>query len=108
MNYFISLFLPCILGIFIYYVCNGESNKFELLIIFLVNVLISNLFGMGVLFLKSNYVYSLIIKLEEDYRFAFKYMLLLTLISIIIGFISIIIKKYLIFDIEVENGAKKK
>lgn len=107
MELLLVIFLPCVLGIFTYYIFTKEKDKFLLSLIYLVNVLLTNLVSMGVLYLKNNEIYSLITRFEGDYRFAFKYMVLATTISLVIGVVSMIIKKYIVFDVEVENGRKK-
>lgn len=107
MEFSLVIFLPCVLGLFSYFIFTKEKNWFELLLIYLVNVLLTNLVSMGVLYLKNDEIYSLITRFEVDYRFAFKYMILATVIGLVIGVVSAIIKKYLVFNIEVENGRKK-
>ena len=79
-----------------YFIFTKEKNWFELLLIYLVNVLLTNLVSMGVLYLKNDEIYSLITRFEVDYRFAFKYMILATVIGLVIGVVSAIIKKYLV------------
>ena len=108
MNFFIVFFLPCILGLFIYYVLVKEKKYFDLGIVYLLNVLFTNVFNMCILYLKSKDIYDLGYRLEGDYRFALKYILLSLVFTTIFGFIFVIIKKYFSVTMEVENGNKQK
>lgn len=108
MNFYITFFLPCVLGLFIYYVLSNEKKYFDLGITYFVNVLLTNVLNIGVLFFKDETYYSLVERIEGDYRFAFKYMLLAVAISSAIGLLSVIVKKYFSVSVEVKNGRKKK
>ena len=53
-------------------------------------------------------MYSLTYRIEGDYRFAYKYILLSLACSLVLAFVFAIIKKYFSITMEVENGNKKK
>lgn len=108
MNFYIVFFLPCILGLWAYYVLSKDTKKFNLGIYYLLNVLFTNLGCILVLFLKDKTIYSLTTRLDGDYRFAFKYLVLGVFISFIFGVVSAIAKKYCSVSVEVKNGRKKK
>jgi len=108
MNFYIVFFLPCVLGLFIYYILTNEKKYFDLGLLYFINVLLTNLFGVGFLYMKDETYYSLVTRLEGDYRFAFKYMLLAVVISFVFGLFSAIVKKYFSVSVEVKNGRKKK
>ena len=94
MSFYLTIFLPCVLGLFIYYILTNEKRYFDLGLVYFVNVLLTNLLNIGILYFKDESYYSLITRLEGDYRFAFKYMLLATAIGVVLGIFSAIIKKY--------------
>ncbi len=108
MSFYLTIFLPCVLGLFIYYILTNEKRYFDLGLVYFVNVLLTNLLNIGILYFKDESYYSLITRLEGDYRFAFKYMLLATAIGVVLGTFSAIIKKYFSVSVEVKNGRKKK
>lgn len=108
MNFFIVIFLPSILGLFTYNVLVKEKDYFNLIIVYLLNVLFTNLINITYLFLKSREMYSLTYRIEGDYRFAYKYILLALACSSIFAFVFAFIKKYFSITMEVENGNKKK
>lgn len=108
MNFYIVFFLPCVLGLFIYYILTNEKKYFDLGLVYFINVLLTNLLGVGFLYMKDETYYSLVTRLEGDYRFAFKYMLLAVAISFVLGLFSAILKKYFSVSVEVKNGRKKK
>lgn len=107
MNYYIVFFLPCVLGLWAYYVLSKEKKNFNLGIYYFLNVLFTNLGSVLVLFLKDKNFYSLTARIDGDYRFAFKYMIMSVMISFIFGVISAVIKKYCSVSVEVKNGRKK-
>lgn len=107
MNFYIVFFLPCVLGLLVYYILTKEKKYFNLGLIYFVNVLLTNICNMGVLFIKDKTYYDLVNRIGGDFRFSFKYMLLGILFSIIVGVTSAIIKKYCVFSVEVKNGRKK-
>lgn len=107
MNFYIVFFLPGVLGLWSYYVLTKEKKNFNLGIYYFLNVLFTNLGSTLVLFLKDNTFYSLTARIDGDYRFAFKYMIMSVLFSFILGVISAVIKKYCSVSVEVKNGRKK-
>lgn len=107
MNFYIAFFLPCILGLLVYYIFTKEKKHFDLGIMYLVNVLLTNMCSIGIMFFKDKLDYSLVTRLEGDFRFAFKYMLLGTVVSVVIAIVSVIVKKYFSVSVEVKNGRKK-
>lgn len=108
MNFFIVFFLPCILGLFIYYKLVNKKKKFDLSVVYLLNVLFTNILNMIVLYLRNTDVYNLGTKIEGNFRFSLKYILLSLIMTTVISIIFVIIKKYISITIEVKNGKKKK
>ena len=108
MNFFIVFFLPCILGLFIYYKLVNKKKKFDLSVVYLLNVLFTNILNMIVLYLRNTNVYNLGTKIESNFRFSLKYILLSLIMTTVISIIFVIIKKYISITIEVKNGKKKK
>lgn len=107
MNFYIVFFLPCVLGLWAYYVLSKDTKKFNLGIYYFLNVLFTNLGSIMILFLKDKTYYSLIDRIAGDYRFAFKYLLMSVLISFVFGVVSAIARKYCSVSVEVKNGRKK-
>lgn len=107
MDFYIVFFLPSVLGLLVYYVLTKEKNYFYLGLSYFVNVLLTNLVSTGVIFIRDKAYYSLIDRINGDYRFAFKYLLLAVLITVVIGVVSAVAKKYCSVSVEVKNGRKK-
>ena len=72
-----------------------------------MNVLFTNICNMIVLYLKDSKIYSLSNRINGDFRFALKYILLSLVFSFVVGVVFAVIKKYFKLSLEVKNGKKK-
>lgn len=108
MNYLITYFLPSILGLKLFSTMNKETNKFNLIIYYLLFVLFSNFFCMFILLISDQAIYNLSNTLENNLSFCFKYIFITMVLNIILSALFTIISKYLTISIEVEKDGKIK
>lgn len=108
MNFYVTFFLPNIIGLFLYKLVTKEEKVKELIINYLIQVLFSNLPMMVVLIFRKHNISNFMDYVENNFAFALKYMLVVMVIGAVIGCLMAIIKKYFTFSVEVTNGRKKK
>ncbi len=110
MDFYITFFLPSILGLAFYSYLKKENNIVVLGIDYLLLTLLSNMITMIFLVIRGSIRegVNLVMHVNQNFSFAVKYMLLTMVISLIIGVVLYIVNKYCSFSIEVTNGKKKK
>ena len=108
MNFYVVFFLPSILGLLLYKVLTKENEVKELIINYLITTLFSNLFLMGMLIVRQHGVTNFMSYVQNNFIFSFKYILFSMIFSAVFGIVFAVVKKYLVFSVEVENGRKKK
>lgn len=108
MNMFIAMFLPCVIGLYLYKIVMKENDKMELLFNYLLQVFLTNIFMGVILVIRNHGITSFSKYIGNNYSFALKYMMVLAVLSIVVSFVFAVLKKYFKFEIEVTNGRKKK
>lgn len=108
MNVFITMFLPCVIGVYLYKILVKENEKFELLFNYLIQVFLTNVFMGVILVIRDHGITNFSEYMGNNYSFALKYMMALVVLSIITSVVFAVLKKYFKVEIEVTNGRKKK
>ena len=108
MSFIIIFLLPSIIGFQIYIHFIEVKSYFNLILKYLTFLLLSNFLAMFIsTFIKEETI-NLITYAENNYLFSTKYIAISIFINIILSIIFVILKKYVTFEIEVENGRKNK
>lgn len=110
MNFYITFFLPSILGLSLYSYLKKENSIVNLVMSYFLLTLLSNMATMLFLVVRGTIREGVSLMMHIDYSFSFgvKYMLLTMVLSVVIGVVLYIINKYCSFSIEVTNGKKEK
>jgi len=105
---FIMFLLPSIFGIKIFLHLNSNDKSWDTIINYFCLVLFSNYICISIVALINNLDMNLIEYAKDNYIFCIKYISLMIITNLILAMIFTVIKKYVSFSIEVENGQKNK
>ena len=107
MNFVIVFMLPSILGLKLFMSFNKDKKTFDYIIDYFLFLLFSNFGIMLVINILNNNISNIVEYISNNFDFAIKYITISLMINIFLAFIYTITRKYITFDIEVENGRKK-
>lgn len=108
MNSIFVIMLPSILGIKTIELLVGERNNKEIIKDYLNILLLSNYISIALIAIVNKFEYNLIDYINDNMLFAFKYLSISIVISIILGFIFSILIKNVKISLEVKNEKERK
>lgn len=108
MNCVFVIMLPSILGITIIELLTGKK-EYRCLIKYYLNILLlSNSINIGIIAISKKFEHSLMELINNNMLFAFKYLILLIIISVLLGFIISMFIKNVEISLEVSKNEYKK
>lgn len=108
MNAYIAIFLPSVIGITVYKIITKEKDNNWLFLNYLTQVFLANFLTWFLLEIRNHDITNFSSYIGNDFSFSLKYMLLVMVLSILLSIVFAVLKKYFVFEVEVENGRKKK